>query len=292
VTSREPVAARARGAGGPIGTADFARRLAEQPAPAIVDVREESSFAAGHLAGSGSLPVAELERRRAELPSRDATLVVVADDGARARAGAERLEAMGYAGVAWLDAPIEALGDRAGVRGPGLRMWQPAPFLAEVLDRIPVGAAVDLAAGSGREATFLALHGFEVEAWDAAPEALERAEDLARREGVRVAGVAADLERERPPLPEARWALVTCFRFLHRPLFPAIARSLRPGGHLVYETYRVGQERFGRPRRPQYLLEDGELANAFASLGLEILHASEPAPAHGPITARLWARRP
>jgi hypothetical protein len=83
-----------------------------------------------------------------------------------------------------------------------------------------------------------------------------------------------------------------CFRFLHRPLFPAMARALRPGGHLVYETYRVGQERFGRPKRPQFLLEPGELAAAFAGLGLEVIRSQEPDPAAGPITSRLWARRP
>lgn len=260
--------------------------------PALLDVRDQRAFGAGHLAGSGHLPLLELGPRRAELPPRDQPVLVLAATGLEARVAASHLESMGYSAVTWLDGAIETLGEAARSLGPAARLWRPAPFLTEVIDGIPRGPAVDLAAGSGREAAYLALHGFDVEVWDAAPEALARAEDLARREGTCVRGSLADLEHARPPLPESRWALVMCFRFLHRPLFPAMARALRPGGHLVYETYRVGQERFGRPKRPQFLLEPGELAAAFAGLGLEVIRSQEPDPAAGPITSRLWARRP
>jgi rhodanese-related sulfurtransferase len=269
----------------------FVRGLPAE-SPALLDVRDEHEFAAGHLEGSGHLPVIDLERRRAELPPRDVRVWVVSREARAARDAALRLESMGYGRLAWLDAPLESLGEAAQCLGSRARLWRPNPFLAEVAGSVPRGPAADLAAGSGREATWLALEGFEVEAWDAAPEALERAEDLARHEGVRVTGVVANLELGRPPLPLARWALVTCFRFLHRGLLPAMAGSLRPGGHLVYETYRVGQERFGRPRRAQFLLEPGELARRFESLGLEILRFEEPDPPGGPISSRLWARRP
>jgi SAM-dependent methyltransferase len=259
---------------------------------ALLDVRREAEFAAGHWPGSGHVPAAELQPRRAELPPRDIPLAVLAADAEAARHAALDLEAMGYQVVRWLDAPLESSAARALESGPPARLWRAAPFLTEVIDSIPRGRAADLAAGSGREAAFLAERGFAVEAWDEAPEALERALDLARRAGATLEPVVADLEAGRPPLPEERYALVICFRFLHRPLFPAIARALEPGGHLVYETYRFGQERFGRPKRGQFLLEAGELERAFATLGLEILRFEEPSPAEGPITARLWARRP
>jgi rhodanese-related sulfurtransferase/protein-L-isoaspartate O-methyltransferase len=259
---------------------------------ALLDVRRESEFAAGHLPGSGHLPASELLPRRAELPPRDAPVAVLGADSDEARHAALELEAMGYRDVRWLDAPLAPIGAMPLQLGPPARLWRPAPFLIEVLDAVPRGKAVDLAAGSGREAAYLAERGFDVEAWDAAPEALERAADLARRSGSLLTTVVADLEAQRPPLPEARFALITCFRFLSRRLFPAMARALTPGGHLVYETYRVGQERFGRPKRAQYLLEDGELARAFETLGLEVLRFEEPSPEDGPITARLWAKRP
>ena len=149
-------------------------------------------------------------------------------------------------------------------RAPAARLWRPAPFLEEVLPLIsrPRGTApgsgaragapplaLDLACGAGRDAVFLAQHGFEVEGWDHAPEALERAHDLARRHGVTLRTELRDLERPGLPPPARPLDLIVCFRFLHRPLFPWMERALAPGGWLVYETYRAGQERFGRPIR-------------------------------------------
>jgi rhodanese-related sulfurtransferase len=261
-----------------------------------LDVRDEAGFAAGHLAGSGHLPRGDFREHRAELPPRERPVLVVSDDPGESEAAAADLEAMGYADVAALEVPLAGLPDGHASRGPAVRLWQPAPFLAEVLPRVrpaggtPPGLAADLAAGSGREAVFLALHGFEVEAWDWAPEALARATALARRSGVTIRAEAANLERAEPPLPAGRYALIVVFRFLHRPLFPAIERALAPGGWLVYETYRVGQERIGRPTHRRFLLEPGELACAFP--GLSVVRYEEPEPPGGPITARLLARKP
>ena len=257
-----------------------------------MDVRDEPAFAAGHVEGSGHVPAAWLEARRTELPPRERPLVVLAATAEAAREAGTTLSAMGYRDVAWLDAPVDLLGALAASRAPAARLWQPNEFLEGIVDRIPRGPAADLAAGAGREAVFLALAGFAVEAWDESPEALERARDLARRSGTAIETRVANLEARAFALPAGRYALLTSFRFLHRPLFPVMAAALAPGGHLVYETYRVGQERFGRPRRRQFLLEPGELARAFGSLGLDMLHFEEAGPAEGPLTQRLWARRP
>jgi SAM-dependent methyltransferase len=147
-----------------------------------------------------------------------------------------------------------------------------------------------VAAGAGREAVYLALHGFEVEARDRDPDALARAATLAARHGVAISTVVTDLEREPVALPAGRFQLIVCFRYLHRPLFAQIERALAPGGHLIYETYRLGQEKLGRPRRERFLLRPGELESAFP--GLVVEHYEELEPAGGPITARLRARKP
>jgi len=256
----------------------------------VLDVRDEAAFTAGHLAGSGHVPLSELKARRAELPPRESPVLIVGDDAGHAARAAERLRTMEFRTVAWLAATLAQVPGGEVDRGPAARLWRPASFLEEVLPHLPRGRAADLAAGSGREAVFLAMNGFTVEAWEAAPEALERARALAARHEVRITAVPCDLEAVTPPLPAAAYRLIVCFRFLHRPLLPAIARALEPGGHLVYETYRVGQERLGRPRRRQFLLEPGELRLAFADL--EVLSYEEPDPPEGPITARLLARRP
>jgi tellurite methyltransferase len=259
----------------------------------ILDVRPAAAFAAGHFPGSGHLPESEWESRRSELPPRDQSVLVVAETPDRSRAAAGHLAELGYARAFALEAPIESLPDARGV-GPSAPLWRPAPYLEWALDtfasRIARGRAADLACGAGRDAVFLARRGFEVEAWDRAPEALARARELARVSEARITTVECDLERGVPALAPARYALIVCFRFLHRPLFPAIAAALAPGGVLIYETYRTGQERFGRPTHTRFLLEPGELDRAFPAL--ELLHHAELDPEPGPVTSRLVARRP
>jgi SAM-dependent methyltransferase len=235
----------------------------------------------------------EWETRRSELPPRDQPVLVVAESAERARASAARLRSLGYSGAAGLEAELE---DWAAAldRSPARPLWRPTETLRWALERfgadISKGRAADLASGSGRDAVWLALHGFEVEAWDRAPETLARARELAERFGTRLTTIECDLEHDRPPLPESRYALLTCFRFLHRTLPARMARALIPGGVLIYETFRVGQERYGKPKRAQFLLRPGELAAAFA--GLEVLHSEEPSPEGGPLTACVVARRP
>lgn len=256
----------------------------------VLDVRAEPEFAAGHLAGSGSLPAGDLDARRSELPAREVPLLVVGGDAGEARAAAQRLHSSGFRDVAYLDGALASLDGGLASRDPAVPLWRAAPYLVERLPSIPRGRALDLAAGFGREAVHLAIEGFQVEAWDVAAEALAAARALAARHGVAITTAVRDLEAPEPPAIGAPWDLIVCFRYLHRPLLPWIARALAPGGHLLYETFRAGQERFGRPRRGRFLLEPGELRAAFS--GLQILHADEPDPPGGPVTARLHARRP
>ncbi len=259
----------------------------------VLDVRTPALFARGHLPGSGNLERAEFQERRTELPPREAPLLIVGAHPAAAADAAAALTERGYTDVQWFDGDVATLAHRnAGWDlGPARRLWRPNAFLADVLPRIPRGGrSRDLAAGAGRDAVFLALNGFQVEAWDYDAQALVRATALAARSGVRISTLIRDLEDPDLPLPEAAWSLIVCFRYLHRPLLPRLARALAPGGYLVYETYRVGQEQFGRPARARFLLQPGELRAAFPTL--EVLGYDEPAPEAGPWTAQLLARRP
>ncbi len=259
---------------------------------AILDVREARAFATGHLPGSGHLPEHDWEERRSELPPRDHPVLVVAETPERSREAAARLEAMGYTRVRALDRDVETVPE-ARDTSAAAALWRPTPALVRMMERfgslIQAGPVADLASGSGRDAVWLAMRGFEVEAWDRATEALARARALALISGVSLRTVECDLERQRPPLPAQRYALLTCFRFLHRPLFASIEKALAPGGLLIYETFRIGQERFGRPTHAQFLLESGELPAAFAAL--EILHHEESAPEASAVTACVVARR-
>jgi SAM-dependent methyltransferase len=121
------------------------------------------------------------------------------------------------------------------------------------------GAVLDLASGSGRHARWLAAHGHEVTAVDRDQEAIAALRGVAG-----VTGLLADLEGGNPwPFPGRRFDGIVVANYLHRPLFAPIIESLAEDGVLIYETFAKGNERFGRPSNPQFLLQPGELLDAF-----------------------------
>lgn len=76
----------------------------------------------------------------------------------------------------------------------------------------------------------------------------------------------ADLESGPWPFAAESFEAIVVVHYLHRPLLPLIATALAEGGLLIYETFAQGNERFGRPRNPDFLLRPRELLDAFADL--------------------------
>lgn len=274
------------------------------PAGDTLDVRPAREFQVGHFATAFSCPLDELATSLHLLPPRARRLWVFGDDQEMAPA-LELLRARGFAKAEPHPAMAPGAAPRHSVDSPWVggearvRLWEPTTFLAEVLSdrRAPVsGRAIDVACGSGRDATYLALAGFETVGVDLLPDALEKARDLAETARRSVPSlevplwVRADLEKAWP-FGAATLDLVVCVRFLWRPLLPALAAALRPGGHLVYETFTEAQRRHGKPAHPDHLVAPGELARHFGALGLEILLSRESDPPGGPALASLWARR-
>ncbi len=162
----------------------------------------------------------------------------------------------------------------------------PSPWIVQWSGLIAVdGTVLDVAAGAGRHARFFASRGHRVTAVDRDISAIE---SLA---GLEV--VAADLEDGSPwPLPGRTFAAVIVTNYLHRPLLPALLDAVGPGGILLYETFMEGNERFGKPSRPEFLLKDGELLELvrerFSVIAYEARMISEPKMA---LVQRIAARR-
>jgi len=117
----------------------------------------------------------------------------------------------------------------------------------------PGGRVLDLACGSGRHAAWLAGQGFAVLAVDRDAEAVAGLP-------AGIEGRVADLEQGAWPLADAaRFDAVVVTNYLHRPLWPHLLDALAPGGVLVYETFAAGNETVGKPSRPDFLLQPGEL---------------------------------
>jgi SAM-dependent methyltransferase len=149
----------------------------------------------------------------------------------------------------------------------------------------PGGVVLDLAAGNGRHARFLARLGFEVDAVD-------RDASLFADPPREVRVLQADLEAGDWPYAGRLFDGIVATNYLHRPLLPVLVASLERGGVLIYETFAQGNEKFGKPSNPAFLLAPGELLDAARGklrvLAYEDVVVAEPRPA---AIQRLVARR-
>lgn len=139
---------------------------------------------------------------------------------------------------------------------------EPAPWVVRFASRLAPGARVlDVACGHGRNARYLASLGCRVTAVDVDAEC---GGSLAAVEGVEFHH--HDLEAAPWPFAEREFDAVVVVHYLYRPLLPRLSASLVAGGLLIYETFARGNEAFGRPRNPDFLLQPRELLEAFADL--------------------------
>ncbi|HEY3303994.1 MAG TPA: methyltransferase domain-containing protein [Candidatus Binatia bacterium] len=141
----------------------------------------------------------------------------------------------------------------------------PSSFLHEVLDSrswtIQPGRALEIATGKGRNALLLAERGFQVDAMDISPVALEEARKIARARALDINFIETDLDGA--DIAPAAYDLVVNFNFLQRDLIPRMKTALKPGGRVVFETFLIDQRVLGHPRNPSYLLGHNELLELF-----------------------------
>lgn len=173
-----------------------------------------------------------------------------------------------------------------------------SPWVERFAPLAKAGEALDLACGSGRHTRLLAARGMQVTALD------RNAELLAPLAGPNVQTLQHDLESAGSawPFEPGRFALVVVTNYLHRPLFPQLAASLRPDGILIYETFAQGNQIYGKPSNPDFLLAPEELLGLARENGLQVLayedgHVDRPHPAQlqrlcaaGPAFAKTEAR--
>jgi len=131
----------------------------------------------------------------------------------------------------------------------------PSAWLKRFVHLIPQGEVLDLASGAGRNCAVLRKAGHAVLALDRDPELLKQAAKLG------AATLCHDLEAESAiwPFAVGRFAGIVICNYLHRALFPSILASLAPGGVLIIETFGQGNEQFGKPSNPRFLLAPEEL---------------------------------
>ncbi len=166
---------------------------------------------------------------------------------------------------------------------------EPSCWLQRHSSLIPhSGPILDIAAGSGRHTQYLLDKGHVVISID------KDVSRLARIKSSRLFIARVDLETPKPwPFKNGAFAAIIVTNYLHRPLLPQIINGLAVGGLLVYETFANGNEKFGKPTNPDYLLKAGELIQLTLGhlhiLAYEDLTVDQPRPAQ---IQRIVASRP
>jgi len=169
-------------------------------------------------------------------------------------------------------------------------MIRPSRWLDCYIEQIPrSGQVLDLACGGGRHTRLLADRNYPVFAVDRNNEAIS---GLINLPGVETA--CLNLEEANWPLAGRQFAGIVVTNYLWRPRLEDTLALLAPGGVLIYETFMIGNEAFGRPSNPEFLLQPGELRQRMAPLGWKEIaffegYASDPKPC---CRQAIVARRP
>jgi len=245
-----------------------AQRLIREESVRVLDVRTPAEYRdLGHIPGAVLLPVDVVVAGLATLPRDGRKLLVCCEHGIRSAAAARLLDQGGMPDILNLSGGMSVWrGEREFTSGDPFAMG-PSSWLVLNADLlVPGGRVLDVACGSGRNALLLAAGGFVVQAADRDTGRIETLRETAARLGLNLDARILDLEADEVDLGDEEFETVLVFHYLHRPLFPALTRCLKPGGILLYETFTRAQALRGKPSNPAYLLEEGELKERIASL--------------------------
>jgi tellurite methyltransferase len=204
--------------------------------------------------------------------------------------------------------PLAREGSRSG---PSRALWSPSPtlraLLPQIMNRTPLRSAIDVGCGSGRDAAFLAYHGWDVVAVDRDSLLVQKAVALGQREWTglgevdrqrrgRVTGVSrtlgANLASDEKWFQQSACSLLVVVRFLRRGVLELLPAAVAKGGWVIIEHFLTGCEKFGGPMKRSQMLERGELGRVFGKAGFEILCEEEVLLDDGRPVARFLAHRP
>lgn len=247
----------------------------------LLDARSERESLCGPIAASVNIPASQIPARSHELPRARET-IRIAGTGPEAHIAQQLLSTLGRACTLTSD------WTRASSIVPPGRLWRPNSFLETMLERLgPAARAFDLGCGTGRDAVFLACHGWSVTAADHDGSALERGAIMAagyKSIAEPVKWLHTDLERD--PLLDGPFELVTCFRFMSREVICQIPRMLAPGGHALIEAFTPENRlKHNRPKSERRVVNLHELIEMLHPLRVELADAGWNDDVH---TARIW----
>jgi SAM-dependent methyltransferase len=162
----------------------------------------------------------------------------------------------------------------------GRETLPPSAWVLRHAGLVPAGRPVlDLACGSGRHSAVFLAAGHPVTAVDRDISGVAHFSDRPDFSALQI-----DLETGEPwPLGRSAFGGIVVTNYLHRPIMPDIVAAVEPAGALIYETFAIGNEVFGKPTNPDFLLQPGELLEAVRGrlevVAYEHLIVEQPKPA-------------
>ncbi len=151
------------------------------------------------------------------------------------------------------------------------RKGNPVTLIEDWVPNIPIGRALDVACGAGRNAIFLAHAGFDVDALDISRAGLELGRQDAQNQGFDIHWIEHDLDR--PYQFETDYDLIVVLWYVNLPLITKLCGSLAPGGYLLCEEHLQTDEEVIGPQNQDYRVKPGALRDAVSSL--EVLFYKE-----------------
>jgi tellurite methyltransferase len=171
------------------------------------------------------------------------------------------------------------------------RKTNPVTLVSDWLPKIPVGRALDVACGAGRNAILLAQTGFEVDAIDISREGLNRARQTAEEQGLSINWIEHDLDE---PYPfGSNYDLIIVMWYVDLGLVSRLSECLKPGGYLVCQEHLVTEQEAIGPTGTNFRVAPGTLREAVSGLDVLLYEESiEAIPEGGQVaSARLVARK-
>ncbi|OIR17897.1 tellurite methyltransferase [mine drainage metagenome] len=149
------------------------------------------------------------------------------------------------------------------------------------------GLVLDLACGSGRHAKWLAQQGYQVDAIDRDAMVMSGMVDI-NNINIQVADLEANNAHQWHQLYDG----IIVSRYLYRPLLTSLTNILKPGGVLIYETFMIGNERYGKPSNPDFLLRPDELLVSYSPLlNIIAFEQGEEQPPRPAVMQRICAKK-
>jgi len=235
----------------------------------IIDLRPFEHFLEGHLPGAVNIPYQQLDDLWHEVPPKGTELSLCVEASHKEQALELFQERHFIVEHVYTSESLSQLPLETGANHH--RLWFGNPIVEEYAHLItptsqPI-SAIDVGCGSGRDVILLGLMGYDVFAVDYFDQALDRVSHSAERWNVNVTTVQMDCRKNPEKLIELiqkeQPQLIMQSRFLHRPLFDIYQEYLPKGCKIVVHTFLEGAAKFGKPKKPDFLLKNEELSERF-----------------------------